>query len=1030
MKPRNFRHVSAIAVAVAAALGSGSVLAQEAGSQQQPGTGQQGEEMGVITVTGSRTITEVVKSPTPITSVDIAEIAATTPSDTADALNKLPTIMGGRTPRTQGNGSTNNGGNTLSLRNFGPSRTLVLLNGHRIAPSNQDGSVNIDVLPQMMVKKVDIVTGGASAIYGSDAVAGVVNYVLDTEMTGLNVKADYGMSKYGDGDQYQLGAAWGTNLFSDKGHFQVSGRYRKQDMIPISERPYGKDGQAWLLTGNGRLVDPNNPATFNNGPFTNTPYSRVFNSGPDAGNIVCGAQCGFNNYTVNSSGDLVAMVHGTATKSPPVESGGDGAYIKYGTFRSELEMKDVFTRFDLDLGDSANWYIQGAWAQAENASNWIQWVVSPSPGRPNSIFSTNPFIKGATQGLLGSTIDCATVPPPAANQPPNRLCLPLVPVSSPQTGSTPPPPVAPGEVNRPFIRVPSYTFNTVDGQAADSDPVRLYRTEGDQQQWNAETGVTGSFGSDWNWDVYYNHSVSELTVTNPNNTSNARYLAALDAVNDNGTIKCWVSTQPQFANLYPGCVPIDVFNPGGVTAEAYDYLRQKTSWTLTQTLEDVGFSIGGPLGFGLPAGDIIANVSGEARWQKYEMESQYLPSEFVNCTGLRFCLANGAAPLLWVQNTVAPVEAKNHVYEYAVEFNIPLAKDIPALQDVSLNLAGRRAKYSDFDAGDSWKIGLNWQIVDSVRFRGTLSSDFRAPNLNNLYEPVGVTSTGFFDRLTNVNNSGQRLYTGGNPELTPETAKTVTAGLVFTPSFIERFSFAVDYYETRLENAITQISYQNDAIQGLCLASAPRYDSPFCTLAIRPITDVNDPNYTQAVNAPTAIRNAPANSSVIKTSGFDFQIDYNMDLWGGQFSFRHLANYQPTNSTLNTPASPFYTWAVQPHLMQTTFLNWSNSGWNVSLANRWLSSVSLKTSDNNLNGNSQNYVDSSLDAYDVVDVTVGKNFEFGDSSVEAYLTVNNLLDERAPLFPSNSGLPGLFYPTLGFYDDMGRYFTLGFRSKF
>jgi outer membrane cobalamin receptor len=271
MKPRNFRHVSAIAVAVAAALGSGSVLAQEAGSQQQPGTGQQGEEMGVITVTGSRTITEVVKSPTPITSVDIAEIAATTPSDTADALNKLPTIMGGRTPRTQGNGSTNNGGNTLSLRNFGPSRTLVLLNGHRIAPSNQDGSVNIDVLPQMMVKKVDIVTGGASAIYGSDAVAGVVNYVLDTEMTGLNVKADYGMSKYGDGDQYQLGAAWGTNLFSDKGHFQVSGRYRKQDMIPISERPYGKDGQAWLLTGNGRLVDPNNPATFNNGPFTNTP---------------------------------------------------------------------------------------------------------------------------------------------------------------------------------------------------------------------------------------------------------------------------------------------------------------------------------------------------------------------------------------------------------------------------------------------------------------------------------------------------------------------------------------------------------------------------------------------------------------------------------------------------------------------------------------------------------------------------------------------------------------------------------------
>ena len=150
------------------------------------------EDLGVITVTGSRTITDVLRSPTPITSVDIGELAITTPSDTADALNKLPSIMGGRTPRNQGNGSTNNGGNTLSLRNFGPSRTLVLLDGHRVAPSNQDGSVNIDVLPQMLVKNVDIVTGGASAIYGSDAVAGVVNYVLDKNFTGLSVKADYG----------------------------------------------------------------------------------------------------------------------------------------------------------------------------------------------------------------------------------------------------------------------------------------------------------------------------------------------------------------------------------------------------------------------------------------------------------------------------------------------------------------------------------------------------------------------------------------------------------------------------------------------------------------------------------------------------------------------------------------------------------------------------------------------------------------------------------------------------------------------
>ena len=150
----------------------------------------------------------------------------------------------------------------------------------------------------------------------------------------------------------------------------------------------------------------------------------------------------------------------------------------------------------------------------------------------------------------------------------------------------------------------------------------------------------------------------------------------------------------------------------------------------------------------------------------------------------------------------------------------------------------------------------------------------------------------------------------------------------------------------------------------------------------------------------------------------------------GRFSVRHLAAYQPTNSTLGTPASRFYTWAVQPKLMQTTFINYENGDWNVALQNRWLGSVSLKTSDNDLNGNTQNYLDSSLDANDVVDITVSKGFEISSGKLDAFLTVTNLLNERAPLAPSGSGLPGLFYPTLGFYDDMGRYYTAGVRMKF
>jgi outer membrane receptor protein involved in Fe transport len=203
----------------------------------------------------------------------------------------------------------------------------------------------------------------------------------------------------------------------------------------------------------------------------------------------------------------------------------------------------------------------------------------------------------------------------------------------------------------------------------------------------------------------------------------------------------------------------------------------------------------------------------------------------------------------------------------------------------------------------------------------------------------------------------------------------------------------------------------------------------------RPINDPNDPNFfSQTLNLPTEIRSAPVNAALVKTKGYDMELNYSMDLAGGDLSLRHLVTYQPVNSTLPTPVATFYSWAVQPHWMQTTFVSYRNGGWNVALQNRWLGSTSLKNSNNLLNsstpGGAQNYVDSSLDANNVLDATVSKEFEVSNGTMEAFVSVTNVLDERAPLAPSGSGLPGLFYPTLPFYDDMGRYFTVGAKMKF
>jgi len=263
---------------------------------------------------------------------------------------------------------------------------------------------------------------------------------------------------------------------------------------------------------------------------------------------------------------------------------------------------------------------------------------------------------------------------------------------------------------------------------------------------------------------------------------------------------------------------------------------------------------------------------------------------------------------------------------------------------------------------------------------------------------------------------------------------------VLTPTFLPRFSLSLDYFETRLTNAITGLGYDQDATQLTCLASAPAYNASACDLVTRPLgPEAGDAFFDKDLNLPTEIRSAPVNAALVKTKGYDLDLGYSMDFAGGQFSLRHLVAYQPVNSTLATPVARFYSWAVQPHWMQTTFLSYRNSGWMVALQNRWLGSVSLKNSNNLLNSTNgvptpntgaQNYVDSSLDANDVVDITISKEFEVSGGTMEGFVSVSNLLDERAPLAPSNSGLPGLFYPTLGFYDDMGRYFTVGAKMKF
>ena len=212
---------------------------------QSPAT-QSAVEQGVleeVVVTGSRVITNGDNSPTPVTVVTTEELAVTTPSNVPDALNKLPVFSGSRGQQTLGNASQNSTGNFLNLRGVGIIRTLILFDGHRVPPTAADGTVDTNTIPQLLLQRVDVVTGGASAVYGSDAVTGVVNFVVDKKFNGLKAQGQAGRSVFGDNATVRFGIAGGMDVAGGRGHIEGSAEHYNSDGIPYkTDRAAGSPG--------------------------------------------------------------------------------------------------------------------------------------------------------------------------------------------------------------------------------------------------------------------------------------------------------------------------------------------------------------------------------------------------------------------------------------------------------------------------------------------------------------------------------------------------------------------------------------------------------------------------------------------------------------------------------------------------------------------------------------------------------------------------------------------------------------------
>jgi iron complex outermembrane receptor protein len=808
-----------------------TVMASAAHAQAAPQAADAATAEEVIVVTGSRVIQNGNNSPTPVTVVTTDQLLQTTPTNIQDGLQTLPVFSGGRSSTTNpGNSSQNNAAHALNLRNIGITRNLVMFDSKRVAPTSPLGEVDADFIPSMLLQRVDVVTGGASAVYGSDAISGVINFITDRKFNGVKADVSYGVSQEGDAPNFRLGVAAGKQV-TDRLHVEASFElFDQPGVFSRLARDFGK--RVLTLQGAGSAASPYH--VIEDTRISNSSFVGLINSGALKG------------QQFSTNGVLSPFVNGVASGSNNIQSGGDGAYYSTSSLQSLYRTKQAFGRLDYDVSDNVH-------AFAEVVGNWTHNINNHQLNevRNVNLSACNAFLSAAYQTAMG----CTGVTPTATA---------LNPISANELKTF--------QFSKMFLNAPTLQPET--------------RTDG----YMALLGLEGNLGK-YKWEVGYTRQGSVQNTRNNANINTARELAALDAVKDaSGNIVCRVTlTNP---GLYPGCVPLNLFGPNSESPTAINYILATTSYRAKTTMDDFSASIAGSP-FDSWAGPVEVALSGEFRKLGYELKSDAQPIP-PNCTGLytAFSCNTGTWALQYLSNILADrTRVTQSVSEIAGEVNIPLLKDVPLFQSFNLNAAGRYTHYDTSGTVYTWKVGLDWHVNDDISFRATRSRDIRAPNLNELFAPTLINPAGSIDyhvpdkdHPTNVQANFNVL---SNRNLKPEVAQTWTAGVVLKPHFIPRFSLAVDWYSIKINNAITTVSGNNVTIQLACENSGGT--DPYCALIHRPLPFSD----RTTANLATSFDQMPQNAQTLKTHGIDVEANYQVPVGPGNLALRGLVSFQP-----------------------------------------------------------------------------------------------------------------------------------------
>ena len=740
----------ALAAAMSVAGMAAPAMAQVSSGANQPAADATNSRD--IVVTGSRIQRDGYNQPTPVTVVTTEELLKSQPSSLADGLNKLPQLAESRSRTFCCEVGTV--GNYLNLRALGSTRTLVLLDSERVVATRENGDVDVNLLPELLVQRVDVVTGGASAAYGSDAVSGVVNYIIDKKFVGLKLNAQTGVSNYGDDRSVRLGLAGGASFSEGRGHFLIGvEHYKTNGIASLNDRPSSRNGH--FLGGNGSAGAPyvglygvrQNTASYG-GAIVNAAGLPLANAGsPLAG------------LRFLPDGSTTAFQFGTPIAgSPRYTVGGDGIQNNLAQPSAALTTQKLYARFSYDVTNSITAYVR--LNAGESGTKGRVLADNRQRGTAFTIFSDNAFLSPAMQQAM-TTAQVSSF----------RL----------------------GRFNRDFGAIAlDYKNRTFD----------------------VSVGLNGRVGQKWNWNAHYSHGETKMVGRVENVTDIGKLYAAADAVANpaGGEVVCRVTlTNP---GVFPGCVPINLFGEGRPSAAALEYALGTSVQTVKNTQDVAAFEVNGDL-FQLPAGAVSVAFGGEYRERSLRETSNAVALGQIQAVGVRGIPATLCPTVAtcrfggWTQGNFGEADASDNVKEGFVETIIPLLKGKPLADRLELNGAYRYTDYKNSGGVSTWKLGLTYAPFADLRFRAARSRDIRAPNLFELFAgPVNAFEPGIVDPVTGETNLIVITRTQGNSSLKPEEADTLTLGAVYTPSWARGLSASIDYYQIKIKGALSATSAQ------------------------------------------------------------------------------------------------------------------------------------------------------------------------------------------------------------------------------